>query len=71
MKYTSEIFGTSKLRKLFIPGKEYDDRAIAEIAKANGLKAIRPNGDERIRGSRRLQIIDPKTKRPFIKFTAV
>ena len=42
--------------------RQYDDRQIVSLARRGGLKVIRPNGDTRIRGSRRLLVVDPNDR---------
>lgn len=44
-------------RRLFKSDQAYDDREIVRLAKGEGLKVARPNGDtQRIRGSSRLNV---------------
>ena len=45
-----------ELRKVFKIGLVYDERHIHAELKKLGLKATRPNGDTRTRGSRRIVV---------------
>ncbi len=59
MRYTlTNVSG--KARRAFKLEVVYDDREITRLAKRDGLKVTRPNGDTRIRGSSRLQVWDGK-----------
>jgi len=56
--------------KAFVEQRVYDDRQIAYVAGRTGLVVRRPNGDRRYRGSRRLSVIDPASKRTVWQFSA-
>jgi len=43
-------------RRLFRQDTDYDERQIVDRAGAEGFRVTRPNGDKRIRGSRRLVV---------------
>ena len=68
MKYKATRVGKSDHRDLFLVNRVYDDRQILAIAKKNGLRLSRPNGNTRYRGSRRLVLTDPKTRATVWRF---
>lgn len=45
-----------ELRKVFKTGFYYDERQVHAELKKMGLRALRPNGDGRTRGSRRMVV---------------
>ena len=45
-----------ELRRVFKAGLVYDERHISTELRKLGLRAVRPNGDTRTRGSRRLVV---------------
>lgn len=50
------VSGTA--RRIFKEGTAYDDREIVRLADKSGMKAERPNGSSRIRGSSRINVND-------------
>ena len=55
MRYLANT-SNRELRQVFKTGLIYDERHIHAELKKLGLKAVRPNGDTRTRGSRRLVV---------------
>jgi hypothetical protein len=70
MKYKGIPVGKRHaMHKAFVEQRIYDDRQIAYVAGRKGLVVVRPNGDRRYRGSRRLNVIDPVAKRVVWQFS--
>jgi hypothetical protein len=71
MKYKGNPVGKRHdAHKAFVTQRIYDDRQIAYIARRKGLAVSRPNGDRRYRGSRRLVVTDPASRRAVWQFNA-
>ena len=71
MKYKGKPVGKRhESHKAFVEQRIYDDRQIVYLAKRKGLRVIRPNGDTRYRGSRRLDVLDPIARRVIWSFEA-
>jgi hypothetical protein len=56
---------------MYSRNQEYRREQVTGIAGRHGVTVTRPNGDLRIRGSRRLVVVDPKTRMPIWQFTAI
>ena len=70
MNYRGQQVGRG--RTPFRKEREYTYQQLFNITHKVGLKLVRPNGDPRVRGSRRLLVVDPASRDARLwSFTAV